>query len=167
MITIAIRPAKAEDLPALLDVYNHYVLHTPVTFDIEAKTLAQRREWFAQFSHVGRYRCFTATDGDAPVGWACSARFKEKKAYETTIETSIYLAPAATGRGIGRRLYETLFDALRGEDIHRAFAGVTLPNDASVALHKAVGFEPVGTYAEVGRKFGRFWDTALFIRAFD
>jgi len=164
MNTIAIRPAVADDLPALLDIYNHYILHTPVTFDIEPRTLEQRQEWFAQFSSTGRYRCLTAADGETPLGWACSARFKEKKAYETTIETSIYLSPVATGHGLGRRLYETLFEALRGEDIHRVFAGVTVPNDASVALHKAMGFKPVGTYTEVGRKFGRFWDTALFMR---
>ncbi|MBV8976170.1 MAG: N-acetyltransferase [Alphaproteobacteria bacterium] len=162
-----IRPARASDLPALLDIYNHYILTTPVTFDIEPRTLAQRQEWFAQFSQTGRYRCFVAEEAGQAVGWACSARFKDKQAYETTIESSIYLAPAAAGRGLGRRLYETLFEALRGEDIHRVFAGVTVPNDASVALHRAMGFELVGTYSEVGRKFGRFWDTALFMRDFE
>lgn len=167
MSDITIRRAEPGDLPALLDIYNHYILTTPVTFDIEPRTLAQRREWFAQFQAGGRYRCFAALRAGAAIGWSCSARFKEKAAYETTVETSIYLAPDATGRGLGRRLYGTLFDALAGEDIHRVFAGVTVPNDASVALHKAMGFELVGAYREVGRKFGRFWDTALFMRDFN
>jgi phosphinothricin acetyltransferase len=162
-----IRPATLADLPALLDIYNHYVLTTPVTFDIEPRTLEQRQEWFAQFSDRGRYRCFVAARDGCAIGWANSSRFKEKSAYETTIETSVYLAPGEGGRGLGRKLYEAMFDALAGEDIHRAFAGVTLPNDASVALHKAMGFVHVGTYVEVGRKFGRFWDTALFMRNFD
>ena len=160
-----IRPAREADLPALLDIYNHYVLTTPVTFDIAPRTLEQRREWFAQFSDSGRYRCLVAERDGVAVGWASSARFKEKEAYRTTIETSVYLAPDAAGRSLGKALYTALFEALRGEDIHRAFAGVTVPNDASVALHERMGFEQVGLYREVGRKFGRFWDTALFIRA--
>ncbi|MBV9991514.1 MAG: N-acetyltransferase [Alphaproteobacteria bacterium] len=164
MTDIAIREARAEDLPALLAIYNHYVVHTPATFDVEPKTLAERQAWFAQFRRAGRYRCFVAVDGAAAVGWASSARFKEKPAYETTVEASIYLAPGRAGQGLGRRLYETLFAALAGEDIHRVFAGITVPNEASVALHERMGFKLVGTYPEVGRKFGRYWDTALFMK---
>jgi phosphinothricin acetyltransferase len=160
-----IRVAEPADLPTLLDIYNHYVLTTPVTFDIEPRTLEQRRVWFDQFSRQGRYRCFAAERRGRAIGWACSARFKEKEAYETTIETSVYLAPDAVGQGLGRALYAALFAALKDEDIHRAFAGVTVPNDASVALHEKMGFDCVGTYPQVGRKFGRFWDTALFMRA--
>ena len=164
MNDVTIRPAEPADLPALLAIYNHYVLTTPVTFDIEPRTLDQRREWFAQFSDRGRYRCFAAVREGQAVGWCCSTRFKDKAAYATTIETSIYLAPDEGGRGLGKRLYRVLFDALAGEDIHRAFAGVTLPNAASVRLHEAMGFEPIGTYPEVGRKFGRYWDVGLFVR---
>lgn len=165
MTDVTIRMAERADLPALLEIYNHYILTTPITFDIEPRTLAQREAWFDQFSATGKYRCFSAVRGEKPVGWACSAQFKEKAAYATTIETSIYLAPDAHGQGLGRRLYKVLFEALKGEDIHRAFAGVTLPNEASAGLHKAMGFEHIGTYAEVGRKFGRYWDTGLFMRA--
>ena len=164
MSEIVIRRAEPADLPALLAIYNHYIATTPITFDIEPRTLAQRQEWLEQFSDSGRYQCFTAVAGGEPIGWACSARFKEKEAYATTIETSVYCAPDQTGKGLGRRLYATLFEALKGEDIHRAFGGVTLPNEASVALHKAAGFRHVGTYNEIGRKFGRFWDVGLFLR---
>jgi phosphinothricin acetyltransferase len=160
----AIRPVEQGDLPALLDIYNHYVVHTPVTFDLEPRTLAQRQEWLDQFSAAGKYRCFVAVRGGKAVGYACSAKFKEKEAYATSIETSIYLAPGEGGQGLGRRLYETLFDALKGEDIHRAFGGVTLPNDASVAVHRALGFAHIGTYPQIGRKFGRYWDVALYIK---
>jgi len=65
---------------------------------------------------------------------------------------------------LGRRLYAALFDALAGEDIHRIFGGITLPNEASVRLHRSFGFEPVGTYREVGRKFGRYWDVATYLK---
>jgi len=164
MTDTTIRRAAPADLPALLDIYNHYVLNTPITFDIEPRTWDQRREWFSQFSGAGRYQCFVPVKNGKAVGWVCSARFKEKEAYATTIETSIYLAPGETGQGLGRRLYGTLFDAIAGEDIHRVFAGTTLPNEASVNLHKAMGFRLVGVQPEVGRKFGKFWDVALFFR---
>jgi phosphinothricin acetyltransferase len=164
MSEIVIRRAGPGDLPALLAIYNHYVLTTPVTFDIAPRTLDQRREWFDQFADSGRYQCFVAAAGAGAVGWACSARFKDKDAYSTSIETSVYCAPDQTGKGLGRRLYATLFEALKGEDIHRAFGGVTLPNDASVALHKAIGFRHIGTYDAIGRKFDRFWDVGLFLR---
>jgi len=164
MNDITIRRAEQGDLPALLDIYNHYVVNTPVTFDLEPRTLAQRREWLDQFAPSGKYQCFVAARGRRAIGWVCSARFKEKDAYATSIETSIYVAPGEGGKGLGRRLYGTLFDALKGQDIHRAFGGVTQPNEASVALHKSVGFEHIGTYREIGRKFGRFWDVALYLK---
>jgi phosphinothricin acetyltransferase len=164
MSDITIRTAARADLPVLLDIYNHYVLTTPISFDIEPRTLGQRRAWLDQFSSTGRHRCVVALSADRPVGWACSAQFKEKAAYATTIETSVYLAPDEAGRGLGRQLYKALFDELKGEDIHRAYAGITLPNDASVGLHEAMGFRLIGVQPEVGRKFGRYWDVALFFK---
>jgi phosphinothricin acetyltransferase len=164
MSDIVIRRAVSRDLPALLDIYNHYVIHTPVNFDIVPRTLAQRREWFDQFSLSGRCQCFVADEGGKAIGYACSMQFKEKAAYATTIETSVYCAPDRARQGIGRRLYTALFDALKNEDVHRAFGGITLPNAASVGLHAAMGFRHIGTYAEVGRKFGKYWDVGLYLR---
>jgi len=164
MTDIAIRRAEQGDLPELLAIYNHYVVNTPVTFDLEPRTLAERQLWLNDFAKTGKYQCFVAVDQGRPIGWVSSARFKEKAAYSSTVETSIYLAPGAIGKGIGRRLYKTLFEALNDEDIHRAFGGITLPNEASVALHRSVGFELVGTYPEIGRKFGKHWDVALYLR---
>ena len=122
-------------MPALLAIYNHFVVHTPVTFDIEPRTLAQRQAWLDTFAPAGRHQCFVAARDGRAIGWACSGRFKEKAAYDTSVETSIYLAPGEQGKGLGRRLYQTLFDALAKEDVHRAFGGITLPNEASVGLH--------------------------------
>jgi len=164
MTDFAVRAAERRDLPELLAIYNHYVVNTPITFDLEPRTLAQRLEWLDGFATTGKYRCFVALRNDRPIGWSCSARFKDKAAYDTSVETSVYLAPNETGKGLGRRLYQTLFDSLASEDIHRAFGGVTLPNDASVGLHKTLGFEHAGTYREIGRKFGKYWDVALFLR---
>ncbi|MDE1937989.1 MAG: N-acetyltransferase [Alphaproteobacteria bacterium] len=166
MTDVVIRRVERSDLPALLAIYNHYVVHTPVTFDVEPRTLAQRQVWLDTFASSGRYQCFVAARDSQAIGWACSGKFKEKAAYETSVETSIYLAPGEQSKGLGRKLYETLLSALAKEDLHRAFGGVTLPNEGSVGVHRALGFSLVGTYPEVGRKFGRFWDVAWFGRPF-
>ncbi len=159
-----IRRVEQGDLPALLDIYNHYVRETPVTFDIEPRTLVQRQAWLDGFAASGRYQCFVAVKDGVAIGWASSHPYNDRAAYDTTVMSSVYLAPSLTGQGIGRRLYSALFDALEGEDIHRIFGGITQPNQASVRLHLAFGFEPVGIYREVGRKFGRFWDVATYMR---
>jgi phosphinothricin acetyltransferase len=163
---IQIREAEQGDLPALLDIYNHYVRETVITFDIEPRTLAQRQAWFDSFAPTGRYRCFVAIREGRVLGWASSHRYNDRAAYDTTVSSSIYLAPDACGQGLGKRLYATLFERLAGEDIHRIFGGITLPNEASVGLHRSFGFEPIGVYREVGRKFGRFWDVGAFLKPF-
>lgn len=166
MSAIAIRPVEQDDLEALTAIYNHYIRETPVTFDLEPKTLGQRQSWLDGFAAAGRYRCFVAVKDGRAIGWASSHRYNERAAYDVTIASSIYLAPDACGQGLGRRLYATLFDALKDEDIHSVFGGITLPNEASVRLHRAFGFEPVGVYREVGRKFGRYWDVAAYVKPF-
>jgi phosphinothricin acetyltransferase len=105
-----------------------------------------------------------AVDGDSALGYATSSPFRPKPGYVTSVEMTVYLRPDATGRGLGTLLYSELLSALAGEDLHRAYAGVALPNDASVALHERVGFRVIGTYVEVGRKFGRYWDVRWFER---
>jgi phosphinothricin acetyltransferase len=159
-----IRRIEPADLSALTEVYNHYIRETPITFDIEPKTLEQRQEWLAGFAPTGRYRCFVAVKDGVAIGWASSHRYNDRAAYDTTVSSTIYLAPAARGQGLGRRLYGTLFQALEKEDIHRIFAGITHPNQASVGLHRSFGFEEVGIYREVGRKFGRYWDVGAYLK---
>jgi phosphinothricin acetyltransferase len=166
MEAIVIRRVEQGDLPALLAIYNHYVRETPATFDIEPRTLAQRQAWFDSFAATGRYQCFVAVKDGAPVGSASSHPYKDRAAYDTTVLSSVYLAQPARGQGLGRQLYAALFEALAKEDIHRVFAGITLPNEASVRLHQSFGFERVGIYREVGRKFGRFWDVATYLKPF-
>jgi phosphinothricin acetyltransferase len=166
MEAIVIRRAEQGDLPALLAIYNHYVRETPATFDIEPRTLAQYQAWFDSFAATGRYQCFVAVKDGGPVGWANSHPYKDRAAYDPTVASSIYLAPNARGQGLGRRLYAALFDALAGEDIHRACAGIVPPNPASIGLHESFGFRQAGTLTEVGRKFGRFWDVAVYLKSF-
>jgi phosphinothricin acetyltransferase len=154
-----VRPGGLDDLPALTALYNHWVAHTPVTFDVEPWTVEQRRrDWFENFAATGRHRLLVAVDAGQVVGYATSSRFRPKAAYDRTVETTVYLAPDATGRGTGGLLYGALLAELAGEDVHRAVAGVTLPNDASLALHRRHGFTEVGVLTEVGHKLGRWWD---------
>lgn len=162
---VVIRRVEQGDLPALLAIYNYYVRETPVTFDIEPRSLAQRQSWFDSFAATGRYQCFVAVKDGEPVGWASSHPYKERAGYLITVETSIYLSPEVTALGLGRKLYATLFDALAGEDIHRAYGGIVTPNPASIGLHESFGFRLAGTLTEVGRKFGRFWDVAVYLKS--
>jgi phosphinothricin acetyltransferase len=160
MSEIQIRPAAKSDLPRIVEIYNHYVINTPVTFDVEPYTVERRTPWFDQFSATGRHRLLVAEENSLVVGYAGTARFRPKAAYETTVETTVYCAPDMPGRGIGSRLYSALFGAIANEDIRRIVAGYTLPNPASAAFHEKFGFKPVGVFTENGRKFGKYWDVA-------
>ena len=164
-MAVRVRPATDADMAGLNDVYNEYVASAHYTFDLDPTPLEARREWFGHYGDSGRYRVFVAVDGDQVIGYASSSRYRVKPAYETSIETSIYLAPEATGQGTGTKLYTALFDALRGEDVHRAYAGISLPNPASIALHEKFAFKRAGHYSEQGRKFGRYWDVAWYEKA--
>ena len=155
---VQIRPGERRDLARLTEIYNYYVVNTPVTFDVEPYTVERREPWFAQFAGTGRHRLLVAESADGIVGYAGTTRFRPKPAYETTVETTIYCAPEAVGQGIGRLLYGALFETLRGEDIHRFVAGYALPNPATAAIHEKFGFKVVGVFSENGRKFGKYWD---------
>jgi len=160
MSDVIIRPASVADLPRLTEIYNHYVVTTPVTFDLEPYTVERRKTWFEQFSNTGRHRLLVAEVGGLVIGYAGTTRFRPKQAYDTTVETTIYLSSEAAGKGVGSRLYDSLFKALAEEDIHRIVAGYAIPNPASKALHERFGFQLVGIFRENGRKFGRYWDVA-------
>jgi len=95
------------------------------------------------------------------LGFATSSVFRPRAAYDRSIESSVYVRDGVTGLGLGTRLYGALFTALASEDIHRVYAGVTTPNEASIALHRRFGFREVGRFHEVGRKFDRWWDVVF------
>lgn len=147
-------------MAALNDLYNHYVRTSVCTFDLEEPSLEARLKWFADFG--GRYRLLVAVDGDAFLGYACTRQLHERRAYETSVSTAIYVSSDHQRRGLASRLYTELFEATAGEDIHRVYAGITVPNPASFALHEKFGFKQVAYYTEQGRKFGKYWDVAWF-----
>lgn len=161
---VDVRSATIDDLAAITEIYNHYVVNTAVTFDLEPFSVADRREWFSQYAAIGRHRCLVATSEGEVVGYATTSAFRTKRAYDPSVEATVYLHPDAGGRGLGSMLYQQLFAELRTEDVHRAYAAIALPNDASVALHRRFGFAEVGTMREVGRKHGRWWDVLYMER---
>jgi phosphinothricin acetyltransferase len=165
MENIDVRSARESDLVALTGIYNHYIRTSPVTFDIEPVTLEERREWFGHYHETGRHRLLVAACGNDVLGYASSSLFRVKRAYETSVETSIYVHPDHQRHGVGSLLYGELFRLLANEDLHRAYAGIALPNPASVALHRKFGFMELGIYDEVGRKFGRYWSVQWFEKA--
>mgnify|MGYP001823492298 CR=1 FL=1 len=159
-----IEDAVAGDLPAILDILNHYVRSDHCTFDTEPWTPAQKADWFGQFRAAGPHRLLVARQDDRLTGYAHSAAWRPKRAYDVTVETTVYVAPGALGRGLGTALLGRLLELLRGSGALRAVAGIAQPNDASNRLHEVLGYRPVGTFHRVGRKFGRDWDVAWFER---
>ena len=165
MADYAVRSATLEDLPALTDIYNHYVVTTAITFDLQPFTAATRRGWFDDHAETGPHRLLVATDSRGEcLGYASSSWWRPKPAYNTTVEASVYCRPDAVGRGCGTALYTALFVALEREDLRTIVAGVSLPNPASLSFHEKFGFRSVGVFHAVGRKFDRFWDVAWFER---
>jgi phosphinothricin acetyltransferase len=160
MSNVITRLATRDDLPRLTEIYNYYVIHTPITFDLEPYTVEKRVSWFDQFAPEGRHRLVVAEEDGVVLGYAGTMRFRAKPAYDTTVETTIYCDPQNTRKGLGTLLYSALFRAITNEDVHQIVAGFTLPNPASHALHESFGFKRVGIFHEVGRKFGRYWDVA-------
>lgn len=160
-----IRPARDADLPALTDLYNHYILNTPATFDLEPFTVERRRrEWFSRFADTGPHRLLVADDHGDILGMTYSGPFRPKAAYQSSVETSVYCRHDTTGRGLGRQLYEALFNALADQPLHQAFALITLPNDPSETLHRRLHFQHSGTLKAPGRKFDQYWDVAIWQR---
>ncbi|MEU2441478.1 N-acetyltransferase family protein [Streptomyces rubradiris] len=161
---VQVRPGTEGDLEALTAIYNHYVRETAVTFDTAVFTPAERRPWLLSHPEDGPHRLMVATEARSRriLGYATSSPHRPKPAYGTSVETSVYVAPDAGRRGIGTLLYDALFKALAGQDVHRAYAGIARPNEPSERLHARFGFRHVGTFHEVGRKFGRYWDVAWY-----
>ncbi len=160
---LLIRPALAADLPALVDIFNHYVVHGHVTFAVVPHTVASRRPWFDSFGD-GPHQILVGESGGVVVGCAYSSRYRPGPAFDTTVETSIYLHPNERQSGVGSRLYAELLKRLAAQPLHLAVAGVALPNPASLALHRRMGFDEVGTFREYARKHDTWISSTWFQR---
>jgi phosphinothricin acetyltransferase len=150
-----IENARPDDAGALLALRNHYIAHSFATFDEAPLRLPQARDWIAGFGATGPHRLLVARDGGRLLGFCSSQPYRAHPAFARTIETSIYVAPDAAGTGVGSALYRRLFAELAGLGLHRAVAGIALPNEASVRLHARMDFRPVGVFDEYAHKNGR------------
>lgn len=157
-----IRPATDADLDGVAAIYAREVAEGHATFDTSPPP---RSVWEAKLASAHPADHFlVATVDDRVLGFAYSGAYRDRGAYAGTRETTIYLDPSATGRGLGRRLYDELLTRLRDSGAHTALACLAVPNEASEALHRACGFEPVGVMREVGRKFDRWIDVGWWQR---
>lgn len=156
-----IRPAQPDDAAALAEIYNHYIAETVVTFE-EAPVTAETMQQRVQAVRDAGLLWLVLTQEAQVVGYAYATPWKARAAYRYSAESSVYLAPSATGRGLGRQLYQALLSQLRGAGIHALNAGIALPNAASVALHEGLGFKPIGVFREVGYKFERWVDVGYW-----
>ena len=154
-----VRLAERRDAEAIRAIYNVEVAEATATFDLVPRTLDEQVDWIA--GHSGAHPAIVATDETGEVvGFASLSPFKERPAYATTVEDSVYVRRDRGGQGIGRLLLDELLRLAREHGFHSVMARIVGNHDASIALHRACGFELVGTEREVGRKFGRWLDVA-------
>lgn len=152
-----IRPATEDDLAAINAIYNRYIVDSHVSFDADPWDMERRREWWGHY----RGRVLVADADGKVVGTAFAGPWRHKAAYATSVETTVVLDPTVVGLGLGTALLSALLDLLAGQGVHRAYAIIALPNDASVALHRKLGYRKIGVLDEVGRKMDRYWSTML------
>jgi|SRR5678815_3075527 phosphinothricin acetyltransferase len=160
--TITVRPALPRDAAAVAGIYAPYVEQTTISFEDTAPgvdDIASRIE-----KSRSRWQWLVAELDDAIVGYAYGSEHRTRAAYRWSVEVSAYVHRDHHRKGIGRTLYDALFVDLADKGFCNAFAGITLPNEPSVRLHSAMGFEPIGTFRSVGWKFGRWHDVAWFQR---
>ncbi|MBL8992240.1 MAG: N-acetyltransferase [Spirochaetia bacterium] len=154
-----IREAGPGDADAVARIYNHYILHTPITFEMEPVTSAEMRARIEKFSRITPFLIYEVAGKVA--GYAYASTFRERRAYEHTVETTVYLDPGECGKGIGKKLYSRLIENTAGK-FHVLVGVIALPNPASVALHESLGFQKAGHLREVGRKFDQWIDVGYW-----
>ena len=164
-MSVSLRPANLGDAEAIRAIYNHEVLTTTATFDLVPRSLLEQQEWL--MARSGAFAAIVAVDSDADgngpgvVGFASLSPYRERAAYRTSVEDSIYVRRDQARRGIGRLLLDGLLDIAADSGFHSVFARIEASGDASRALHERCGFQLVGIERETGRKFNRWLDVAL------
>jgi L-amino acid N-acyltransferase len=156
MSPVTLRPATENDLAAINDIYNHYVLNSTCTYQEVPETSAARRQWFDH--HDDRHPVIVAEEGGKVIGWGSLSKFHGRSAYRNTVENSVYVHHQHHRRGVGSALLQELIARARATGFRAIIAGIDGEQAASVALHAKFGFEKVGHLKQVGFKFGRWLD---------
>lgn len=149
-----IRPAAVDDAEAVCAIYNHYVAGTTATFEDVPVSVGVMKLRIAEVT--ASFPWLVAEEEDGLVGYAYAAKWKSRGAYRFSVEGTVYVRPGLFGKGIGTALYRELIDGLRTRGVHSVVGGISLPNEASVALHEKLGFVKVAEFREIGRKFDRW-----------
>ena len=157
---VTVRAARPDDAEVTRQIYNAEVTTSTVTFDLVPRSLAEQRRWLTARS--GAHAVLVAEDGThGIVGFAALSPWKDRPAYATSVEDSVYVHRDHRGRGFGKVLLAELVDVATAHGFHAVFARIVGGHEASIRLHQAFGFEVVGTEREVGRKFGRWLDVVV------
>jgi L-amino acid N-acyltransferase YncA len=159
---VIIRPATVDDLPAINEIYNHYVLHSTSTFQTEPEPLEGRAAWFA--AHDDAHPVTVAERAGEVLGWASLSRFHPRAGYRFTVEDSVYVRHDCHRQGIGRALLADLIDRATALGYHTILALISADQEASLALHRQFGFAQVAYLREVGTKFDRWLDVIYLQR---
>jgi phosphinothricin acetyltransferase len=155
-----LRDCTTSDATSICAIYNYYVERTTVTFE---ETTVSPDEMVRRMAEVtSRFPWLVWEQDGTVLGYAYATSWKTRSAYRQSVETTIYLNPDATGKGIGTVLYQSLLDRLRFLGMHCAVGGIALPNPASVALHEKLGFVKIGQFREIGLKFGQWIDVGYW-----
>ncbi|MEC8652597.1 MAG: GNAT family N-acetyltransferase [Planctomycetota bacterium] len=160
--SLTIRPARAADAAAMVEIYRPHIEGSWASCELVTPTAAEMAARVAKAQE--RHDWLVAAAGDEVLGYAYGVTHRARAAYRFTVEVSAYLGASVQGRGVGKQLYERLFERLAELGYCNAVAGVTLPNDQSVAFHERLGFTPIGVFRRIGYKFGAWRDVAWYER---
>lgn len=159
---VVIRGVQDNDAVSMAEIYNHYISGTAVTFETETISSKNMLDRIVKIQSDD-LPWLVAEDGQGKlIGYAYASKWRERFAYRFSVEVTVYLSPSSAGGGIGSRLYTALFSELKHRSIHSVIGGITLPNQASVALHEKFGLEKVAHFKEVGFKFGQWQDVGYW-----
>jgi L-amino acid N-acyltransferase YncA len=154
---MTLRFATLDDAGDFIEIYAPAVTETAISFEEKLPTLEDMRDRIEKVT--ARYPWIVASESNRVIGYAYASAHRDRASYRWSVDVSVYVRDGVRKRGVGRLLYEHLIKILSTQRFHRAYAGITLPNPASVALHEAVGFKKIATYGAVGFKFGAWHDT--------
>ena len=157
-----IRAATVNDAARCAEIYRPFVTDGWVSFETNAPSPAEMAQRISDYG--SSHAWLVAEAGNVVIGYAYASPHRTRSAYSTSVDVAVYVGAGHAGQGVGSSLYSALFPVLKIKGFHAAFAGIALPNDASIALHTACGFAPVGVYREVGWKAGEWRDVSWWQR---
>lgn len=159
---IVIRCVLDKDAVSIVEIYNHYISETAVTFETETLSPDNMSDRIAKIQSDNLPWLIAEDDMGKVIGYAYASKWRERFAYRFSVEITVYLSPCSSGNGVGTMLYEALFSELRLRSIHCVIGGITLPNQASISLHEKFNLEKVAHFKEVGFKFNQWHDVGYW-----